>query len=139
MTSAGGEPRLITMTTHKSCKRYRVRVLEAVHPMLEPGGRIALTNTSTELANIVHRRHAGGVDVVLAAVADSYGAFGNLCVFGRNGARTASFAHASFAFKTQLVAFVDYGRTGDLPAPFAETAEMMRIRVAGIRSREETG
>jgi hypothetical protein len=44
-----------------------------------------------------------------------------------------------FAFKAQLVAFVEYLRSGRPPFPFAETVEQMKIVIAGIRSREQSG
>jgi len=84
-------------------------------------------------------RHAGDVDVVLAAVADMYGAFGKLGVYGTKGCVTASFDHTFFAFKAQLVAFIDYLRSGELPFPFAETVELRKIVIAGIRGREQSG
>jgi hypothetical protein len=139
MTDEVGEPRLITATTCKSWERYGIHALEGVYPMLIPGGWISVANTGTEDANIVHARHASGVDVVIAAVADMFGAFGKLGVYGTKGAVTASFDHTFFAFKAQLVAFIDYLRTGELPFPFAETVELMKIVIAGVRSREQSG
>jgi len=49
------------------------------------------------------------------------------------------FADSFFAFKTQLAAFVEYLHTGARPFPFAETVELMKLVIAGIRSREEGG
>ena len=42
-------------------------------------------------------------------------------------------------FKAQLVAFVNWLRTGKEPFPFEETVELMKMIVAGLRSREEGG
>jgi hypothetical protein len=134
-----GEPRLITATTCKSWERYGIHALEGVYPMLPPGGWLSVANTGTETANIVHVRHATGGDVVLAAVADMYGAFGKVCVYGTKGWLQTSFDHTFFAFKAQLVAFIDYLRTGQLPFPFGETVELMQIIIAGSRSREQSG
>ena len=58
-----------------------------------------MANTGTEKANIVHVRHASGVDVVLAAVADMYGAFGKLNVYGTTGSLTAALEDTFYAFK----------------------------------------
>ncbi len=77
--------------------------------------------------------------MVLAAVTDMYGAFGKLNVYGTQGSLAASFDHTFFAFKAQLVAFIEYLRTGTLPFPFTETVELMKIIIAGIRSREQSG
>jgi hypothetical protein len=38
-----------------------------------------------------------------------------------------------------LAAFIDYLRTGRLPVAFTETVELMKLVVAGIRSREQGG
>jgi len=133
-----GQPRLITITTCKSWERYGIHALEAVYPFLAPGGWVSVTNTGTEKANIVHIRHESGVDVVIAAIADMYGAFGCLNVYGTEGTLAAGDTDAFYAFKTQLVAYVDYLRTGQLPFAFDQTVELMKIIIAGIRSRDES-
>lgn len=134
-----GEPRLMTITTPKSWERYGVHALEAVYPLLTPGGWTSVVNTGTASANIVHAQHASGVDVVLAAVADMYGAFAKLNVYGTKGTLAAACLDTFFSFKAQLLAFVDYLRTGELPFPFEETVELMKLLLGGIRSREEGG
>jgi predicted dehydrogenase len=139
MSALVGEPRVITMTTPKTWERYGIHALEGVYPLLAPGGWLSVANTGTKEANIVHARHQSGVDVVLAAVADMYGAFGKLNVYGTKGTTTAAFEHTFFAFKAQLVAFIEYLRTGQLPFPFAQTVELLKIIIAGIRSREQSG
>lgn len=129
----------MTITTPKSWERYGIHALEAVYPLLAPGGWVSVTNTGTESANIVHARHAGGVDVVLAAVADMYGAFAKLNIYGTAGSLAPAFTDTFYAFKRQLEVFVDYLRTGELPVPFEDTVEMMKIIIAGVRSRQESG
>ena len=44
-----------------------------------------------------------------------------------------------YEFKKQMDTFVQYIRTGVDPYPFEDTIEMMKIIIAGIRSREEGG
>ncbi len=132
-----GEPRLIIMTTPKSWERYGIHALEAVYPFLDPGGYIDVLNTGSESSNIVHIRHESGVDTVLAAFGDMYGAFGCMNVYGTDGVLTKQFEDTFFAFKAQLVAFVEYLKTGNLPFSFEETVELMKIVIAGIKSREE--
>jgi len=139
MAQTVGQPRLMTVTTPKSWERYGIHALEAVYPLLAPGGWVSVANTGTESANIVHARHAGGGDVVLAAVADMYGAFAKLNVYGTTGSLAAALEGTFYAFKQQLVAFVDYLRTGEPPVPFDETVELMKIIIAGVRSRQESG
>jgi hypothetical protein len=43
------------------------------------------------------------------------------------------------AFREQLVAFIEFVRTGRRPFPFDQTIELMAILIAGIRSREQSG
>jgi predicted dehydrogenase len=139
MAEAVGELRLITMTMCKSWERYGIHGLEGVYPLLLPGGWLSVANTGTESANIVHVRHQSGVDVVLATIADMHGAFGKLNVYGTRGSLTATYEDTFFSFKAQLDAFIRYLRTSELPFPFAETVELMKIIIAGIRSREQSG
>ena len=134
-----GQVRLLTITTAKSWERYGIHALEAVYPLLPRGRWLSVANTGTVEANVVHARHADGIDVVLAAVADLYGAFGCLGLFGTKSSLTERFQDTFYAFKAQLVAFVEYLRTGRPPFPFEETVELMKVIIAGIRSREEHG
>ena len=139
MAAEVGEPRLITITTPKSWERYGIHALEGVYPLLTPGGWLSAVNTGTEKANIVHVQHQSGVDVVLAAVADMYGAFGKLNVYGTIGSLASPFEDTFYAFKAQLVTFVEYLRTGEVRVPFEETVELMKLVICGIRSRERGG
>ncbi|MCC6124631.1 MAG: Gfo/Idh/MocA family oxidoreductase [Pirellulales bacterium] len=139
MTAVVGRPRLITMTTPKSWERYGIHALEGVYGLLPPGGWLSAANTGTERANVVHLRHDCGADAVLAAVDDMVGAFCKLAIYGTQGTMAAGFENTFFAFKAQLAAFIDYLRTGEPPFPFAETVELMKIVIAGIRSRQEAG
>jgi predicted dehydrogenase len=136
---AVGDLRLITMTISKSWERYGIHALEGVYPFLKSGGWREVANTGSDTANVVHARHASGVEVVLAAVSDMDGAFGCLNVYGTQGTLSAKFSDTFFAFKTQLEQFIQYLRSGEPPFPFDETIELMKILIAGIRSRSESG
>jgi predicted dehydrogenase len=133
-----GDLRFATVTTPKSWERYGIHALEAIYPILGPGFLTA-RNTGSAERNIVHLTHACGADVVIAATADMFGAFGLLQLCGTTGHAAAAFTDTFFAFKAQLQAFVDYLCTGERPFPFAETEELMRIIIAGIVSREDGG
>ena len=74
-----------------------------------------MANAGSEQANIVHCRHESGVDVILAAIADMYGAFGCLSLYGTKGSLSVQFKDTFYAFKTQLVEFISYLRTRELP------------------------
>lgn len=133
-----GDIRYLSMTTAKTWERYGIHALEGAYPILGPGW-LTVRNTGSADRNIVHCKHRCGADVVLVAVKDMYGGFCRLSVMGTKGALDAAHKDTFFAFKTQLQSFVDYLRTGERPIPWPETVEMMKIVIAGIRSREEGG
>ncbi len=133
-----GSMRYISMTTPKTWERYGIHALEGVYPITGPG-YVSVRNTGTFERNILHLKHSKGIDVVIAAIGDMYGAFGQLTLCGTAQGVQTAFSDTFYAFKTQLEAFIDYLRTGELPFSFDETVECMKIIIAGIRSREEGG
>ena len=133
-----GEPRYLSMSTAKSWERYGIHALEGLYPLTGPGF-LSVRNTGTEQRNILHLKHSRPVDVVLIAIQDMYGGFCRLSAMGTQSAFDAAVADTFFAFKTQLQSFVTYLRTGERPVPWAETVELMKIIIAGIRSREDGG
>ncbi len=133
-----GALRFASITTPKSWERYGIHALEAVYPILGPGFLTA-RNSGTAERNIVHFTHRCGADVVAVATADLYGAFGLLQLAGTAGSAQTAFADTFYSFKAQLAAFIAYLRTGARPFPFSETEELMRMVIAGIRSREYGG
>jgi predicted dehydrogenase len=133
-----GEPRFITVTTAKSWERYGIHALEYVYPVLGPGF-VSVRNSGTPERNVVHLKHGSRVDVVISANSDMYGAFGAFLACGTKATSYVKFEHTYFAFKRQLEVFVDFLRTGTSPVPFAETVELMKLVIAGIRSRDEGG
>ena len=133
-----GAVRFACVTTSKSWERYGIHALEAVYPILGPGF-LSVRNVGTVDRAVVHCRHRAGVDVVLIASADMLGGFGALQLCGTAGHAEAFFSDTFSAFKAQLMAFIGWLRTGERPFPFTETQELMRVIIAGIRSREAGG
>jgi predicted dehydrogenase len=133
-----GAVRFACVTTSKSWERYSIHALEGVYPILGPGF-LTVRNTGTKDRAVVHCTHTSGTDVVLIASMDMYGGFGVLQLAGTEGHAEAFFLDTFFAFKAQLEAFVSYLRTGERPFPFAETQELMKLIIGGIRSRDEGG
>ena len=133
-----GEPRYLSISTAKTWERYGIHAAEGMYPVLGPGF-VSARNTGSIDRNIVHLKHERSVDVIVIAIADMYGAFGRLSVMGTQGAFDVPFADTFYAFKTQLEAFIGYLRTGVRPVPWPETVELMKIIIAGIRSREQNG
>ena len=134
-----GKLRLLTFTTCKRWERYGIHAMEASYLFAPPNSWANVANTGQDQADVVHVRHSNGLDVVIAAVDDMYGAFGHLALYGTEGTRTARFHDSFSAFKAQLEAFVAYLRTGESPYAFDETVELMKIIIGGIRSRRDGG
>ena len=81
--------------------------------------------------------HRCGCDV---SIPMGYGFASNgITVMAENEALTISDKDSFYAFRKQLVSFVEYLRTGVEEHPFSDTVEMAKIIIAGIRSREEGG
>jgi predicted dehydrogenase len=133
-----GDVRFASITTPKTWERYGIHALEGIYPFFGPGF-LSARNTGTIDRNIVHLKHACGADVVIAAHNDMYGAFGILEICGTKGVLTARPSDTFTTFKTQLETFVAFLKTGEPPFPFEETIELMKIIIAGIRSRKEDG
>lgn len=137
-TSNLGQVRYASITMPKAWERYGIHALEALYPIFGPGF-LSVRNFGTGGRNIVHLKHAREVDMVIANISDLYGAFGTLQLSGTVSSVTVSFHDTFFAFKSQLQAFVDYVRSGELPFPYEETEELIKLVIAGKRSAEEGG
>jgi predicted dehydrogenase len=133
-----GVLRFACITTPKSWERYGIHALEAVYPIFG-AGFLSARNTGTSERNVVHYKHASGADVIAVASADMAGGFGALQLCGTHGAAHADFSDTFYAFKAQLEDFILYLQTGVRPFAFDETIELMKMLIAGIRSREEGG
>ena len=110
---------------------------EGVYPFLEPGGWVSAANTGTQNADIIHAHHASGVEVVFAVAENIAGI--PLSVVGSKGWLTAEHKVNFVSFKIMFGKFVEYLRTGHMPFPFEQTVELMKLIIAGIRSREQGG
>lgn len=133
-----GELRFVSITTPKSWERYGIHALEGIYPILGPGF-LSVRNTGTSDRNVVHLKHRSGVDAVVVANKDMYGAFGCLQLCGTAGHIQVRLQDMFYAFKAQLEAFTQYLRTGNLPFPSAETEELMKLVIAAINSRNDGG
>ena len=133
-----GQVRFASITMCKTWERYGIHALEGIYPILGPGF-ISARNTGTIDRNIVHFKHKCGADVIAAVTSDMVGAFGVLTLGGTHGHVEVPFGDTFHSFKTQLEAFVRYLRTGVRPFPWDETVELMKMVIAGIRSRDAGG
>lgn len=133
-----GALRWITSFTCKSWERYGIHALEGVYPLLGQGF-ISAGVESQPGSDVVHLHHRNGVQTTIAAIEDAYGSFGAVHVYGTTGQQALTLTDTYTMFRQQLLAFIEFVRTGTPPFPFDETVELMLIIIAGIRSREQGG
>ncbi|NIA15945.1 MAG: Gfo/Idh/MocA family oxidoreductase [Nitrospiraceae bacterium] len=133
-----GQLRYVSISMAKSWERYGIHALSAIYPILGPGF-VSARNTGEAGRDIVHFKHAAGMDVIVATIADLYGGLGQLQLCGTKASAHASFSDTFYAFKAQLLDFVSYLRTGTPPFPWTETEELMKMLIAGCMSREQGG
>ena len=133
-THALGQLRHVSATMAKSWEAYGIHALETVYPITGPG-YVSVQNIGDANSNIVHLRHRDGIDVLLQVTKD----MGGVTLAGTAAGLQLKFTDTYHAFRTQLVGFVDYLRTGKPPVPWEETRELMQLVIAGIESREQGG
>ncbi len=133
-----GQLRLASVTMAKSWERYGIHALEAIYPILGPGFTAVRYSGDTQ-RGIVHLEHSRGAEGVISIISDLYGGFGCLTLAGTEGSVSVKNNDTFYSFKTQLESYIKYLRTGVRPFDFSETVEMMRIIIAGLRSREAGG
>lgn len=133
-----GKLRYASITTAKTWERYGIHALESIYPILGPGF-ISAVNTGSYERNVVHLKHECGADVVVTATHDMYAGSGLLQLCGTNENVQTKTADSYFSFKAQLESFISFLRTGIRPFPASETNELMKMIIAGIRSREQGG
>lgn len=133
-----GDLRWITSFTCKTWERYGIHALEAVQPLVGPGFD-AVRTAHRDGSDIVQVTHRDGVQLTLAAIHDAYGSFGGVHLYGTKGQTALTLRDTYGAFRGQLVAFIEFLRTGRRPYPFDETIELMAVIIAGIQSREQDG
>ena len=133
-----GDLRWIHVSAIKTWERYGIHALEATHPFL--GSGYASVRASTDAAgDLMFIAHRSGVRVTLGTFYDAMGCAGAMDLYGSKGNLPIKFSDTYTTFRRQLVAFVEFLRTGTRPLPFAETVELMAVIIAGIRSREQGG
>lgn len=133
-----GALRFVSTASHKDWERYGIHMAEGIYPIIGPGF-LSARNIGGDGRSMVHLKHRDGVEVALANCYDMIGGWGMLTLAGTSGGAQVKFSDTFYAFKSQLQAFVDYLRTGVRPFPFEETVELMKIIIAGIRSKQEGG
>ena len=131
-----GELRLVMYGMPKKWETYGIHSLEAVYPIVGPGFE-SVVNTGDFKRNVVHLKHKRGVDVILTGICDC--GVPSMVLAGTGGNVELKSKDSYTSFRNQLVAFVDFLKTGVRPYPWQETVELMKLVIAGIESREQGG
>ncbi len=120
----------------KKWEEYGIHAVEAMYPLLGKGF-VSAQNTGVKEQSQVHLIHESGCRVDIPQGVGMVGA--GLLMIGTRGSTYVQGKDSYSAFKKQLDLFVKWLRTGEEPVDFNDTVEMMKIIVAGLRSREEGG
>ncbi len=120
----------------KNCETYGIHSLEAIYPITGPGFE-SVRNTGTFKRNVVHLKHKRDIDVIITGIYDCGGA--GMTLGGTDRSIRLTSGDSYHSFRTQLVKFVEFLRTGERPFPWSETVELMKLVIAGIESREQGG
>ncbi len=120
----------------KKWETYGIHAIEAVYPLLGPGF-VSVQNTGTYEQAQVHLIHESGCRVDIPQGIGMAGA--GMQIVGTDDYVYVDCKDSYYSFKKQLDLFVHWLRTGEEPYPFDETIELMKIIIAGLRSREEGG
>ena len=131
-----GKLMYICSTMAKKWEEYGIHAVEQMFPLLGKGF-ISVQNTGTKELPHVHLVHQSGCRVDIPQGVGMAG--GGILMLGTQGSTHVVCKDSYYSFKKQLDMFVNWLRTGVEPVPFEDTVEMMKIIVAGIRSREEGG
>ena len=120
----------------KIYETYGIHALEAMYPLLGKGF-VSVRNTGSYEQPLVHIKHESGCNVNIAQGIGQAGA--GMLLIGTHGAKYLQLTDSYYAFKKQLDLFARWLRTGEEPFPFKETVELMKLVIAGLRSREQGG
>lgn len=143
-----GDLRLAHVTMCKTWDRYGIHALESIYEplakILPPGQWHSVTHNGSFNPNDTHTNlmvltHTSGTTVVLSVIYDMVGAFAHVNLYGTKGHLHAQAKDTFSAFRSQLVSYIDYLRTGQPAVPFDHIVEQMKIIIAGLHSRKEQG
>ena len=138
--SALGELRWGSLVMAKAWENYGIHSLEPVFRLLGPGFESVRLDGRKGL-EVAHLIHKSGVQIDFPMVYDGAASFGTFYLCGTTGQLATRFSGTDNtyyqAFRRQLLAYVEFLRTGVKPYPFSHTVEMMAVLIAGIRSRAE--
>lgn len=131
-----GKLMFICSPMSKIYETYGIHALEAMFPFLGEGF-VSVRHTGTYEQAFLHIKHKSGCNVCISQGIGMAGA--GITLIGTNGSKYLQVTDSYYAFKKQLDLFVKWLRTGQEPFPFSESVELMKMVIAGLRSREQGG
>ncbi|MCM8763838.1 MAG: hypothetical protein NC830_00515, partial [Candidatus Omnitrophica bacterium] len=133
LTSAG-EILFTSGIMAKSWERYAVHAIEGLYAITGESVR-SVFNIGDEKLNLAHLEFKSGKTALLQVVYYST-IFGRYDIFCQNSTITIETKDYFHMFKRQLEEFIKFVKTGKLPFPFSQTVEIIKVVIAGIKSRE---
>ncbi|MCM8759904.1 MAG: Gfo/Idh/MocA family oxidoreductase [Candidatus Omnitrophica bacterium] len=119
----------------KTWERYGVHAVEGLYTIA--GGNIkSVQNLGEYDINLVLVEFWSGLRALLQVIYNS-NIFGRYDIFGEKKTLTIETRDYFHMFKRQLEKFLDFVRTGKLPFQFSQTIEIIKVVIAGIKSRNE--
>ncbi len=131
-----GKLKYICAPMPKKWETYGIHALEQMYPLLGKGF-VSAQNTGTYEQAQVHIVHESGCRVDIPQGIGMAGA--GMMLIGTAGSVYVDCHDSYYCFKKQLDKFVHWLRTGEEPFPFDESIELMKLVIAGLRSRQEGG
>ncbi len=130
--------RWLTSLTCKTWERYGIHALEPLYTVTGPG-LTHVRSDSQDGSDIVYCRHRNGTQATVAAIHDATGSFGVIHAYGTEGEIVLRGSDTYQTFRAQLLAIIEWLRSGIDPYPFDETIELMAILIAAQDSRARGG
>ena len=129
-----GEIRWIASGSTKYWENYGIHAVQPLYRILGPGFTSVRMESQDAKRSIGYLRHKSGVEVIVPII---YDGGGGIIITGTKSQGAIKGGDTYVAFRRQMVAFVDFVRSGVKPYPFSETIELMAVLIAGLRSREQ--
>lgn len=130
--------RWITFSNIKRWETYGIHSLEPLYTHLGPGFLEARAETMGATTQVT-LTHTSGTISTIAILPDAGASFGAAHAYGATEHRAIAHTDTYTAFRSQLLAVIDWLRTGIEPFPFEHTIEMMATLIAGIESQAAGG
>jgi hypothetical protein len=131
-----GELRYICSPMPKRWEEYGIHAVERIYPLLGRGFVSAESTGGRDRAH-VHLVHESGCTVDIAQGVGMAGA--GVLMIGTSASTYVQSKDSYYSFKKQMDLFVEWLRSGREPVEFRDTVELMKIIIAGLRSRDEGG